>query len=258
MSQNRRRGLGVVFAASLARKAQTGDKTAAAETPPKAAAETQEPPAQPVAKKRPQAREASHLEVMAVMLVVVGLLIAGYALAQPAKAMVGQMLLDDAWRRAQAAAQVVEIAAAPEAPAKPWSWADMAPVAEITFPTLDERYVVVDGVSGEALAWAPGLSPDAADLGAPGVTLIAAHRDTHFQGLDKLGPGAPIEVATADGRRLRYEVAGAQIVDSRVYRLPPEKTGPDVLALSTCWPIGSDVTAPERLIVFALPIGDGA
>jgi sortase A len=192
--------------------------------------------------RRPQAKQA---RIAGIMLVAVGVVVAAYALTQPTKAAIGQMLLEDAWRQAQRGNKT---------DSKPWGWADMSPIAEIRFPSIGARFLVLDSASGEALAWAPGHVSGTAPLLQPGVSAIAAHRDTHFVGLDRLGPGAAIEVTVSSGDFRRYEIISGHIVDSRRFRFPDDIHGPDILALSTCWPIGGDYRQPERLIVFAAPV----
>src|SRR5215470_2002730 len=66
----------------------------------------------------------------------------------PAKAALAQVLLERAWARAQGG----------EGDARPWRWADMAPVAEIAVPRLGTREIVLEGVSGQAMAFKHDLA----------------------------------------------------------------------------------------------------
>lgn len=209
----------------------------------------------------PRRRSRSFAGMLGAGVLLLGLLLVGYALAQPAKALVGQWLLERAWRTALAAPGVTEAGAAPSAapPAaggpKPWSWADMRPIAKLSFPSLGAERVVVDSASGEALAWAPGHVAGTAALGERGLTAIAAHRDTHFALLEHVKPGDRIEVKTADGGQLTYEVLSGHVVDAQRFRLPPpDASAPDILALSTCWPFDSVEPGPERYVLFAARI----
>lgn len=164
------------------------------------------------------------------------------ALWTPAKALLGQHLLSSAYERAKGG----------EAQAKPWSWADVSPLAKIRFPGLGgaER-LVLDQASGEAMAWGPGWIRGSAPLGAAGLSAIAAHRDTHFALLKDLKPGDPIELETVEGLSARYRVVRGEVVDSRIWRLPLTVDGPDLLALSTCWPFEALEPGPMRYVIFA-------
>lgn len=92
----------------------------------------------------------------------------GQALYIPVKAEVAQVLLTRAFEQSVASGN----------PVKPWSWADTAPIARVTAPRLGVSEVVLSGGSGEAMAFGP-----TAILDDPSrrVTVLAAHRDTHFE-----------------------------------------------------------------------------
>lgn len=166
------------------------------------------------------------------------------ALATPAKAVLGQLLLERAFAAAQAGG----------APSAPWPGADLAPMAKLGFPSLGAERLVLDKASGEAMAWGPGHVTGTAAFGAPGVSAAAAHRDTHFALIQHLAIGDPIWVETLDGRKLRYVVRETGIVDARRWRFPPPSAAaPDILALATCWPFDSLTPGPERYVVFAEP-----
>ncbi len=187
------------------------------------------------------AGRARRLTALALALTGLGLL--GYGLAAPAKARLGQILLDRAFERSV-------VSGAPE---RPWPWADMAPAARISFPRLGESRIVLDRASGEAMAWGPGLVAGLAPLGGPGLAAIAAHRDTHFALLAEVRPGDLIRVETRSGALLRYRVVGARVVDSRRVSLPLDRLGPERLVLSTCWPFDALTPGPMRFVLFAEP-----
>ena len=174
-----------------------------------------------------------------------GLVAAGAA--TPVKAMIGQAMLERAWGEARLQAEAQGEAAR----VRPWSWADIAPAARLRFPSLGEERLVLDTASGEAMAWGPGHVDGTAELGAPGVSAAAAHRDTHFALLQHLSVGDVIELETLDGGVARYRVAETGVVDARTWRFPAVFEGPDVLALATCWPFNSQIPGPERFVLFA-------
>lgn len=182
------------------------------------------------------------LKILAIAaLALTGAGVLGSALWIPAKAALGQHLLESAWARARAG----------DEDTRPWDGADIRPVARLTAPRLGESRIVLDQASGEAMAWGPGHVAGTAALGAPGLSAAAAHRDTHFAFIADLEPGDLLELETVDGRRIAYRVRGGQVVDAERWRFPARFDGPDVLALATCWPFGALEPGPERFILFA-------
>ena len=157
----------------------------------------------------------------------------------PAKAVVAQLLLERAFDRSIAA----------HAPQKPWPWADMAPVARVGIKRLGLSRIVLDGGSGQAMAFGPTLLAGGARLGAPGVAVLAAHRDTHFRFLEQVRAGDVIDVEALDGAVRHYRVTGAAVV--RWDRFAVADTPFSQLALSTCYPFGAVERGPLRYIVYA-------
>lgn len=191
------------------------------------------------------------MRLLGVAMVLAGAATLALALKMPAKAALGSYLLDRAWE------QTVD--AGPEAAAvKPWPGADIAPVGRISFPTLDAERVILNAASGEAMAWGAGHVQGTAELGAPGVAGVAAHRDSHFALLANLGPGDEVELETRAGLTQRYRVEMAQVVDARRWRFPAVFDGPEVLALLTCWPIDALASSNERLVVYARRVHEDA
>lgn len=162
-----------------------------------------------------------------------------------AKAAFAQELLEHAW------GETLEDGA----PHKAWSWADTWPVARLTFPQYGVDLVVLEGVSGEALAFGPGRMPAFARLGEPGTAIIAAHRDTHFRFLEKVQTGDAFWVETKDGTRHRYAVVDTAILDSRAAGIGDDPDG-STLVLLTCYPFDTiAVGGPLRYLVFAESAG---
>ena len=160
----------------------------------------------------------------------------------PAKAVVAQVLLERAFDRSLRA----------HAPQKPWPWADMMPVARVVMPRLGITRIVLDTGSGQAMAFGPTLLPGGARIGAPGVAVLAAHRDTHFRVLEQVRTGDAIRVERVDGSVRTYRVTGAQIV--RWDRFAVADTPFSELALSTCYPFGGLSRGPLRYVVRAVEI----
>ena len=168
------------------------------------------------------------------------------AAAVPAKAWLGQQLLERAWARTVDG----------DAVARPWPWADTWPVARLSVPAHDVDLIVLAGAQGNSLAWAPGHLTGTAPPGAPGVTVLGAHRDTHFRFLEDVRPGEVITLATPDGRIYDYAVTELHLVDagSASFAAPP---GRSTLVLSTCYPFDAITPGgPLRYLVLAEPASE--
>ena len=161
----------------------------------------------------------------------------------PAKAAVAQVLLERAFARSVATGQ----------PVKPWPWADTWPVAKISFPRLHRAVIVLEGTSGQALAFGPGHVAGTPDAGERGTAVYAAHRDTHFALLGQVKAGDEIVVDRIDGRRASFRMVGAQVVRWDASGVDPHAPG-RALALATCWPLDGKAHGPLRYLVWARPI----
>ena len=159
----------------------------------------------------------------------------------PAKAWVAQELMSRAWRRAD------EGAARPA----PWPWADTWPVARLSAKGGDIELIVLAGGSGRTLAFGPGHLSISALPGEAGNSIIAGHRDTHFQFLQFMRPGESIEIETPGGKRHLYQVTSIDVVDSRRGSLVLD-TDEAMLSLVTCYPFNAlQAGGPMRYVVSA-------
>jgi sortase A len=184
-------------------------------------------------RRAPRVRRA-----LAALLTLAGLGLAAQAAWIPAKAALAQGLLERAFTRTLAEGR----------PARPWPWADTEPVARLTL--AGHSFVVLRGASGQALAFGPGHIDGTPEAGEPGTAVFAAHRDTQFAVLGRLGPGDPVTVTRRDGRTVRFRVTGARVASWDASGLDPRAPGRH-LALVTCWPLTALRSGPLRLIVEA-------
>ncbi len=178
----------------------------------------------------------------AALAVVLGLALCAQGFWIPAKAALAQVLLARAFDQSVATGR----------PVKPWPWADTWPVARVSFPRLGRAVIVLDGASGQALAFGPGHVAGTPDAGDRGVAVYAAHRDTHFALLGELQPGDEIAVERIDGRKASFRVTGAQVVRWDASGVDPHAPG-HALALATCWPLDAKAHGPMRYLVWAKP-----
>ena len=142
---------------------------------------------------------------------------------------------------------------------RPWPWADTRPVAKLQLPGQEPLFVL-EGGSGQALAFGPGLLPASArpgDVAAERTTVIAAHRDTHFGRLREVKTDALIGLQDGRGRWHHYRVLDVRVVNSEREQLPIfAEPG---LMLVTCYPFDAIAAGgPLRYVVYAeyLPVGD--
>ncbi len=146
-----------------------------------------------------------------------------------AKAALAQVLLERAWNRSRDG----------EFEARPWAWADTRPVARLKVPALGVDQIVLDGESGNVLAFAPGQLKGSAPAGSRGRIVISGHRDTHFRFLEQIEPGSLLLLQFPDGSERRYRTVGARIADTRVKNGDLLYSPTDGLTLITCYPFGA-------------------
>ncbi|HVH34163.1 MAG TPA: class GN sortase [Tahibacter sp.] len=174
------------------------------------------------------------------LLIAAAALLLGQAGYLQAKALLAQVLLENAWQRSDAGRTAI----------RPWPWADTRPVARLQVAVLDVDLIVLAGDSGRTLAFGPAWNEASALPGHAGASIVSGHRDTHFAFLRELQIGERIEIEHA-GEHLRYRVSGTRVVDARQTRLATAGDG-ERLLLVTCWPFDAWVAGgPLRYVVEA-------
>ena len=176
-----------------------------------------------------------------------GLLLSAKGFWILAKAQIAQILLDRAFSQALVTRQ----------PVKPWPWADSWPVARIEVPRLGVSQIVLDGDSGQALAFAPGHLRQSGEPGSADTAVYAAHRDTHFGFLGALVRGDLIRVTRADGASFTYKMTDARVLRWNGFAIDRHPPRP-MLALATCWPLAAIRRGPWRYVVSAELTQDAA
>jgi sortase A len=140
--------------------------------------------------------------------------------------MMAQTLLQQAWADTLASHGQIN---------KPWPWADTWPVARLIVPAHDIDQIVLEGDTGNSLAFAPGESIQSYTDKLTGTIMISAHRDTHFHFLKDIALGESIELQNEDGSIEHYRVQDLQIIDTRYGNVTLPQTG-QWLVLVTCYP----------------------
>ncbi len=160
------------------------------------------------------------------------------------KAVMAQILLDNAWTQSvQTGAQV-----------PPWGWMDAYPIAKIKVPALGRSAIVLNTASGQALAFGPAHMAQTPLPGRPGTSVIAAHKNTHFDFLKNIRTGDMISVELTDGSTASFKVTSASIVhkDKSGIAARPDPSAPPALALVTCYPFDAiSFGGPMRYVVMA-------
>ncbi len=160
-----------------------------------------------------------------------------------AKAVVGQVLLERAW--VQSIQQKTH--------QKPWPWADTWPVAKLNVPKLEKSLVVLEGVSGEAMAFGPGRLTTPLPEPDDGVLVIGGHRDSHLQFLQFMENGDELSVENQQGDTTHYRVTRSFVADSSSQHLMVS-TNSNALILITCYPFNALQTGgPKRFVLVAQP-----
>ncbi len=182
---------------------------------------------------------------MWMLLFVIGSVLLGSGSYIQVKAVAAQWMLEQAWDNA-----MEQHSLNATSPQKPWPWADTWPVAKLKLGASNEM-IVLDGVSGNALAFGPGRMHG---TGQDGLVVMAGHRDTHFSTLKTLALGDEISIQSSGGVWTVYRVSDISIVDTNTHMIDmsTENVAQDQLMLVTCYPFDAlQGGGPMRYVVTA-------
>jgi len=159
-----------------------------------------------------------------------------------AKAVVAQHLIASAWTQTQDTGRTV----------KPWAWADTSPILKLTLSNKKAHYVL-QGMSGQALAFGPAHLSASALPGNNQEIIIAAHRDTHFRSVKNIQLGEELTLENRHKKQFQYRVVSTRIVDTREEKLWINEEQ-EILRLITCYPFDAvSPRGPLRYEVIAIP-----
>jgi len=159
----------------------------------------------------------------------------------PAKAWLAQELMQRAWTRATE----------DDEQQVPWPWADTWPVARLSAKSGEVDLIILAGGSGRTLAFGPGHLSASSLPGETGNSVIAGHRDTHFNFLRDIEIGESLLIEKIGGRKHLYKVIGIDVVDARRGSLLLD-TEASILSLVTCYPFDErEAGSPLRYVVTA-------
>ena len=188
----------------------------------------------------PQWGKVSIRNLLATLLLMGAVLLFGNSMYIYAKAQIAQVLLERAFAQSLVSGK----------PVKAWRWADTYPVARISLARIGAEAIVLQGASGQALAFGPVLLDETSRPGERGTSVMAAHRDTHFAFLQYVKVGDLINVTRFDGLQFTYRALKMRIVDAQNSGIVRHASGFH-LVLSNCYPFDAITQGRQRYLVEA-------
>ncbi len=181
------------------------------------------------------------MKKLVLLIVAIGFSIFAYGAYIPAKAVLAQYLINDAWNDSIRTGEIQ----------KPWGWADMHPVMKLSSIKHNKNLIVLSGDKGNSLAFAPGYNTHSFKPGLGGTTIISAHRDTHFRFLEDVSLDDVFEVTDRNNKTTSYMVNDIRIIDSDQQDLAVHQNQAEI-KLITCYPFDAPIAGgPLRYIVTA-------
>ena len=174
-------------------------------------------------------------------LVIFGLIGITKASMMPIKAIIGQHYLEVAWKESLKTNKL----------SKPWKSADFYMIGELTVPKFKISRVILNSVSGEALAWSIGRVTNIGPSSSNGPIILAGHRDSHMQFMSELNVGDKIELKMSGGVMKTFIISKTDIAKQPELIMSARNTENESLILTTCWPFGLQKPGTERYIVTA-------
>jgi sortase A len=177
-----------------------------------------------------------------ILLAMIGISTFAYGAYIPIKAEAAQYMIQSAWNVSNKTGYQV----------KPWNWMDSHPVMRLKSVKHNQDLIVLEGDTGNVLAFGPGRNIQSNHPGNRGTTLISAHRDTHFNFLESIELGDRLEVDSIYSKgNYHYQVSDIKIIDSDKVDIDINN-GPSELKLVTCYPFGvTTAGGPLRYVVTA-------
>ena len=155
------------------------------------------------------------------------------------KATVAQVLLDYSWNKSLKENK----------PYKPWSSFDGSPILKLEIPRYNISQIVLEGTSGQALAFGPAFHQESFLPSANKITAISSHRDSHGEYIKNLEIGDILKLQDLDNNWHTYKIEEFLIVNVQKDLIINKINR---LLLITCYPFDSILnTTPFRYLVSA-------
>ena len=178
------------------------------------------------------------------VLAALGVSFFAYGAYIPAKAVLAQYLINDAWNDSIRSGESQ----------KPWRWADMHPVMKLSSEKHKQELIVLSGDKGNSLAFAPGHNLSSYMPNQGGTTVISAHRDTHFEFLQDVSISDVFELTDRNNKTTSFMVSEIKIIDATKQDISIH-SNQDELKMITCYPFNALVArGPLRYVVTAMMI----
>ena len=157
----------------------------------------------------------------------------------PLKALVGQYLLDDVWKKTLRSGIQT----------KPWASADFKVIGELKVPRLGLSRIVLNTTSGEAMAWGVGRIASMPTSSKFSPFILAGHRDSHMKFMSKLQVGDQLDFQLADGSSKSYKITKSMVLSKPEFHLKDRLVDHPQLILTTCWPFNATQPGQERYVL---------
>ena len=182
------------------------------------------------------------IRILIILLFLCGSLLVSKSVYYYGKGKIANILLENAWNKSRELNSKVI----------PWTWADIHPIAKLSIDSVKLSTVVLNNVSGEALAFGAGHLPSSAKPGNDGNIVISAHRDGVFRKLQNVHKDDVITLELTNGVD-KYKIDEMIVTTSNDVQWI-ESTESNILTLITCYPFNYIGNSDKRLIIRAIKI----
>ena len=182
-------------------------------------------------KKQININNKAHNNVLSKLSLVLGLMsisLVIYSAYMPCKSWVSQQLIAYNWQHNKD-----NKLATP-----PWPWADTTAIAEMTVPRLKKSLVLLKGTDPTTLAFSAGVMHQYSALTSHSPFVVAGHKDTHFEFLQRLQLNDVISLTDLNGKIQQYEIKEMNVINSDVSPLLIDEND-NSLVLVTCYPFNA-------------------
>jgi len=158
------------------------------------------------------------------------------------KAKVAQVLLDYTWNKSLKENK----------PYKPWPSFDGSPILKLEIPRYNISQIVLEGTSGQALAFGPAFHQESFLPSSNKITAISSHRDSHGEFIKNLEIGDILKLQDLDNNWHTYKIEEFLIVNVKDAVTINKRNR---LLLITCYPFDDLLSVtPLRYIVSSIKI----
>ena len=184
------------------------------------------------------------ISLLALLLLAGGGYFSFQAIKIEVKATVAQVLLDYSWNKSLKENK----------PYKPWPSFDGSPILKLEIPRYNISQIVLEGTSGQALAFGPAFHKETYLPSSNKITAISSHRDSHGEYIKNLEIGDILKLQDLDKNWHTYKIEEFLIVNVKEAVTINKKNR---LLLITCYPFDALLSGtPLRYIVSAININN--